>query len=113
MPEFYKSQATILGTTAATLIYPGTPGVTGTAIVNSIHISNKGSIQGSFGTTTATVQLNKAGITYSVITDTVVSTGTALQVLDAPMILENGNRLFATAGLTGSLDVIVSVMEIT
>ena len=37
MPETYKSFGTILGTTAATSIYAG---VTGTALVNAVNVSN-------------------------------------------------------------------------
>jgi len=109
MPEAYKSYATSLGTTAATLIYPGSPGVTGTAIVNGINISNVNSL----GATTIKIELNKSGVTYSVLSNAVVSSGTSLQALDAPIVLESGNRLFATAGLTGYFHTLVSAMEIT
>jgi len=37
MPDIYTNYATSIGTTAATNIYDG---ITGTAIVNGIHVAN-------------------------------------------------------------------------
>ena len=106
MAETYKSFATNLGSTAATTIYSG---VTGTAIVNSINCSNID----IFRSTTITLQVVKGSTGYSIITGAALPISTSLQALDAPMVLESGNTLRATAGTTGDVDVIVSVLEIT
>jgi len=106
MAEAYKSFGTNLGTTAATSIYSG---VAGTAIVNSINCSNIDIYRPS----TITVEMVKGSTGYSIITNANLPIAASLQVLDAPIVLESGNTLRATAGTTGDVDVIVSVLEIT
>lgn len=107
MPETYKSYGTILGSTAATSIYAGiTPG---TAIVNSINVSNGSTGYGNF----ITVELLKGSTAYSIITSATLPVGSSLQVLDAPLVLEASNSLRCTAGYTYSVHTIISVMEIT
>ena len=106
MPDTYKSFGTIIGTTAATTIYSG---VTGTALVNSINISNVNTSLTNLGT----VELLKGSTAYSIITSVTLPVGSSLQVLDAPMVLESNNTLRYTAGYTYGTHVIVSVMEIT
>ncbi len=106
MAETYKSFATNLGTTAATTIYSG---VAGTAIVNSINCSNID----AFVATSITIQVVKGSTGYSIITGADIPVSTSFQPLDAPLVLESGNTLRATAGTTGDIDVIVSVLEIT
>jgi hypothetical protein len=106
MPESYKSFGTIIGSTAATSIYSG---VTGTALVNSINVSNGSTGYGNF----VTVELLKGSTAYSIITSATLPVGTSLQVLDAPLALESSNTLRCTMGYTYSTHVIVSVMEIT
>jgi len=106
MPETYKNSVTIHGTTAETTIYAGS---SGTAIVNSINVSNVN----SGGGTTVTVNLVKGSTSYSLITNGVVPIASSLQVLDSPVVLEANNTLTAAAGNTGFLHTIVSVLEIT
>ena len=106
MPETYKSIGTILGTTAATSIYSG---VTGTALVNSINVSNAST---SF-VNTVTVEMLKGSTAYSILTSATLPVGSSLQVLDAPLVLESNNTLRCTMGSTYSTHVIVSLMEIT
>ena len=108
MADTYKSFGTILsGTTAATTIYSG---VTGTAIVNSINIANVD----DYSTNTIIVEMVKGSTAYAIIDNAQLPTATALQVLDAPMVLDSGNSLRATAGYTfASLHIITSVLEIT
>ena len=106
MPETYKSFGTIIGSTAATSVYSG---VTGTALVNSINISN-----GSTGISNlVTVELIKGSTAYSIITGALLPTGSSLQVLDSTLVLESSNTLRCTTGYTASVNIIVSVMEIT
>lgn len=106
MAETYKSFGTILGTTAATSIYAG---VTGVAIVNGINISN---INGT-GSTIITVEMVKGATAFSMLSNCAVNAGTSIQILDAPMVLDSGNTIRATAGLTGYFHTIVSVLEMT
>lgn len=106
MAETYISQGTNLGTTGNTEIYDG---VVGTAIVNSINISNIDGAKSSY----VDVYLVKGITSFSIISDAEVPPGTALQVLDAPIICESGNTLTATADSAGDLDIIVSALEIT
>lgn len=106
MPETYKSFGTILGTTAATTIYSG---CSGTAIVNSVNLSN---IQ-SGGGVLVTVEAVKGSTAYSLITNAAIPVSTTLQALDAPVVLEANNTLRATAGYTGYIHAFVSVLEIT
>jgi hypothetical protein len=106
MPETYKSVGTQLGLTAATTIYSG---VAGTAIVNSINCSNVS----LFRSSAITVEMVKGSTAYSIITSADIPSSAALQVLDAPLVLESGNTLRATAGTTGDIHTIVSLLEIT
>jgi hypothetical protein len=107
MPETYKSFGTILGTTAATTIYAGIS--SGTAIVNSVNLSN---IQAGGGVL-VTLEAVKGSTAYSLITNASVPVSTTLQALDAPVVLEANNTLRATAGYTGYIHAFVSVLEIT
>jgi hypothetical protein len=106
MAETYKSFGSNLGSTAATTIYSG---VTGTAIVNSINCSNID----LYTSTTVTLEMVKGSTGYSIITAAALPISTSLQALDAPLVLETGNTLRATAGTPGDIHVIVSVLEIT
>ena len=106
MPETYKSIGTILGSTASTTIYAG---VSGTALVNGVVFSN---INESSGTT-VTLNLVKGSTSYSLLTNGDVPIKSSLQALDAPIVLENSNTLTATAGNSGFLHAVVSVLEIT
>lgn len=47
------------------------------------------------------------------LTGVAIPTATTFQALDAPIVLENGNSLRATAGASGYIHVITSLMEIT
>lgn len=106
MPETYKSFGTILGTTAATTIYAGT---SGTAIINSVNLSNVSALGG----VEITLEAVKGSTGYSIITKAPVPISTTLQAIDAPIVLEANNTLRATAGYTGYVHAFVSVLEIT
>jgi len=106
MADTYKSFGTILGVTAATTVYSG---VVGTALVNSINCSN----DDLYRTNTITIELVKGATAYTIIRSADLPLNTTLQVLDAPIVLESGNTLRATAGYTAPVDIIVSVLEIT
>lgn len=108
MPDTYKSFGTIIsGTTAATTIYSG---VVGTAVVNSINISNVD----DYASNTVTIEMVKGSTAYTLIKNAGLPITTALQVLDAPMVLDSGNTLRATSGYTyASIHILTSVLEIT
>jgi hypothetical protein len=106
MPETYKSFGTILGTTAATTIYAGT---SGTAIVNSVTLSNIS----TSGGVAVTLEAVKGSTAYSLITRASVPVSTTFQAIDTPIVLEANNTLMATAGYTGYIHAFVSVLEIT
>lgn len=108
MADTYKSFGTILsGTTAATTIYSG---VVGTAVVNSINIAN---IDG-YNINNITVEMVKGSTAYTLINAAQLPTNTALQILDAPMVLGSSDTLRATAGVTyATVHIVTSVLEIT
>jgi|688.fasta_scaffold1747150_2 hypothetical protein len=106
MADTYKSQATKISSTGTTTIYSG---VVGTAILNSINISNASSFQ----TSTVSVYLVKSGTSYSIISNVLVPLGGTLQLLDAPMVCASGDTVTVVAGTANVLEVIVSILEIT
>lgn len=106
MANTYKSFPTVIGSTAATSIYPG---VSGTAIVNGVVFSN---IHPS-NSTTVTLEMIRGATAYSLLTRGALPNATTLQALDTPLVLEENDTLQATAGNTGSVHAVVSVLEIT
>jgi hypothetical protein len=106
MPDAYKNYATSVVVTTATTVYAG---ITGTAIVNAIHIANTSTTLAN----SVSVQLFKGGTGYYIVRGAAVPIQSTYQALDAPIPLETGDTLKVTAGLTAGLDVIVSVLEST
>lgn len=106
MPDIYKNYATSVGVTAATVIYAG---ITGTAIVNAIHVANTNTALAN----SVSVQLFKGVTGYYVVRAAGVPIQATYQALDAPIPLVTGDTLKVTAGLTAGLDIIVSVLEST
>ena len=106
MPDTFKNYATTVGVTAATSIYAG---ITGTAIVNAIHVSNTNITLAN----SVSVQLFKGATGYYIVRAAALPIQTTYQALDAPIPLNTGDTLKVTAGLTAGIDVIVSVLETT
>lgn len=106
MPDAYKNYATSVGVTAATTIYAG---ITGTAIVNAIHVANSNTTLAN----SVSVQLFKGATGYYIVRAAAVPIQATYQALDAPIPLVTGDTLKVTAGLTAGLDIIVSVLEST
>lgn len=106
MPDAYKNYATSVGVTAATVIYAG---ITGTAIVNAIHVANSNTTIAN----SVSVQLFKGATGYYIVRAAAVPIQSTYQALDAPIPLVTGDTLKVTAGLTAGLDIIVSVLEST
>tara|TARA_R110000868_G_scaffold5867_2_gene34215 strand:- start:1069 stop:1389 length:321 start_codon:yes stop_codon:yes gene_type:complete len=106
MPDTFKNYATTVGVTASTSIYAG---ITGTAIVNAIHVSNTNTTLAN----SVSVQLFKGLTGYYIVRAAALPIQTTYQALDAPIPLNTGDTLKVTAGLTAGIDVIVSVLEST
>ena len=106
MPDIYTNYATSVGVTAATVIYAG---ITGTAIVNAIHVANSNTTLAN----SVSVQLFKGATGYYIVRAAAVPIQATYQALDAPIPLVTGDTLKVTAGLTAGIDVIVSVLETT
>ena len=104
MPDRYTNYATSVGVTAATTIYAG---ITGTAIVNAIHVANSNTTIAN----SVSVQLFKGATGYYIVRAAAVPIQATYQALDAPIPLVTGDTLKVTAGLTAGLDIIVSVLE--
>lgn len=107
MPNTYKSNPVIMGTTASFTIYPGL--ANGTAIVNSIVFSN---IHPS-NATTVTLEMVRGLTAYSLLTNATLPVASSLQALDSSVVLQENDSLRARAGNTGSVHAVVSVLEIT
>jgi hypothetical protein len=106
MPDIYTNYATSVGVTAATTIYAG---ITGTAIVNAIHVANSNTTVAN----SVSVELFKGATGYYIVRAAAVPIQATYQALDAPIPLVTGDTLKVTAGLTAGLDIIVSVLEST
>ena len=106
MTDTYKNYATSVGVTAATSVYAG---ITGTAIVNAIHVSNTNTTLAN----SVSVQLFKGATGYYIVRAAALPIQSTYQALDAPIPLNTGDTLTVTAGLTAGIDVIVSVLETT
>ncbi len=106
MADTYKNQVTKLTSTSNTTIYSG---VVGTALVNSINISNVD----LYTSVSINVFLVKSATSYSIISNVEIPVGTSLQILDTPIVCESGNTITATASIANDLEIIVSVLEIT
>jgi hypothetical protein len=106
MPDIYKNYATSIGTTGASTIYAG---ITGTAIINGIHVANTSTSTAN----SVSIQLFKGATGYYIVRAAAVPIQSTYQALDTPIPLITGDTLKATAGVTAGLDIIVSVLEST
>ena len=104
MPEAYKNYATSIGVTAATTVYAG---ITGTAIVNGIHVANTNTSTSN----SVSLQLFKGLTGYYIVRSALLPIQATYQALDTPIPLNTGDTIKATASLTAGIDVIVSVLE--
>jgi hypothetical protein len=106
MPDIYTNYATSIGTTGASTIYAG---ITGTAIINGIHVANTSTSTAN----SVSIQLFKGATGYYIVRAAAVPIQSTYQALDTPIPLITGDTLKATAGATAGLDIIVSVLEST
>lgn len=106
MAEAYASYGTSLTTTDETTVLTS---VTGTSIVNSIHVSNVDASSSA----SVTIKLYKGATGYSIVTGALVPIQATYQALDTPIPLTTGDTIKVTASDANVLDVIVSVLEVT
>ena len=106
MTDAYKNYATSVNVTSLTTVYVG---ITGTAIVNAIHIANTSATLAN----SVSIQLFKGGTGYYIVRAAALPIQATYQALDAPIPLNTGDTLKVTAKLTSGIDVIVSVLETT
>ena len=106
MPETYKSYGTKLTDTNETTILTS---VTGTSIVNGIHIANVDASNSA----SVTVTLYKGATGYALIKTALVPIQASLQILDAPIPINTGDTIKATASNANRLEIVASVLEIT
>ena len=85
-----------------------------TSMINSVYLGNTGA-----GDTSATIKLTDAdGVgagnskDYQIVTNILVPEQSTLQPLSAPLVLEQSDALYAK-DVSGFLDVVVNVLEIT
>ena len=106
MAETYTSYGTNLTTTNETTVVTS---VTGTSIINAIHVSNVDSTNAA----SITIKLYKGATGYSIVTSAGVPIQSTYQALDAPIPITTGDTVKVTASSANRLHVIVSVLEIT
>jgi len=106
MAESYTSYGTKLTTTDETTILTS---VTGTSIVNGIHIANVDASNSA----SVTVTLYKGATGYVLIKAALVPIQASLQILDAPIPINTGDTIKATASNANRLEIVASVLEIT
>ena len=106
MPDAYKNYATSIAVTTATTVYAG---ITGTAILNGIHVANTSTTVAN----SVSIQLFKGATGYYIVRAAAVPIQSTYQALDTSIPLNTGDTIKVTAGATAGLDVIVSVLEST
>ena len=106
MPDAYKNYATSVTVSSLTTVYAG---ITGTAIVNAIHIANTSATTAN----SISIHLFKGGTGYYIVRAAALPIQSTYQALDAPIPLNTGDTLKVTAKFTSGIDVIVSVLETT
>lgn len=107
MAETYKNAAAeVTVSDVAVYVCP----VATTAIVKAVIFADKDA-----NSATATLKWtdDSTALTYVLGSGFTVPSGTSVNAIDAPVILEPGDSLLVAASLATSIDVTVSVLEIT
>lgn len=84
-----------------------------TAIVQAIHIANNDVAADQTVTSLAWTDSSDSNSETKLLAGAVVPMKSALQALDGPLVLEDGDALKITAGAGNKLEVSVSVLEIS
>ena len=109
MANTYKNSAKKINSTNETVVYSGVSN--GTALIRSIYISN------IHGSTSASINVywndNTDNEEYHIIKNVTIGTGTSMQPLTEPIVLEAGDTIKVQAGTADIFEVTVSVLEVT
>jgi len=107
MANVYTNAKVDLTTTSITTLYTA-PALT-TSIVNSIIVSED---SGNADTVTLTLT-NSASAVFSLFKTKSISANATAELLTAPLVLQTGEVLKATAATANRLHVVASILEIT
>jgi hypothetical protein len=107
MANVYTNAKVDLTTTGITTLYTA-PALT-TSIVNSILVSED---SGNADTITLTLT-NSASAVFSLFKTKAVSANATTELLTAPLVVQTGEVLKATAATANRLHVVASILEIT
>jgi hypothetical protein len=110
MAEAYKNAGSEL-TAALVVVYACPAGKT--AIVQSIHVANKSAPAVSHLVTAEWRDSSAASVARQIGVAMEIPGGSALQMLDRPLVLESGDDIRALADTLAVLDITISVLEIT
>lgn len=105
MADTYKSYAYGLTTTDTTTLYPG---LSGTTIVNSINVCNKGTTASQLN-----IWVQKSGTSYYLCKNENITGNYHFQFLQKSLVLNENDLIQATGASANVFDIITSVMEIT
>jgi tryptophanyl-tRNA synthetase len=107
MANTFKSNVAANIVTSGNTIYT-TPSATQTTLIG-MTLSNKGA-----GTVTANVFLTRSSVDYSIISNAPILTGSTLVPIggDQKVVLQAADSVKITTSANGSVDVIVSLLEI-
>ena len=106
MANNYKNAKVDLTTTNATVLYTA-PAAT-TVIVKSILVSED---SGNADTITLTITDSSSAV-FSLYNVKAVGANTTVELLTAPLVLEEGDSLKMTAGTANELHVVASLLEV-
>jgi tryptophanyl-tRNA synthetase len=107
MANTFKSNVAANIVTSGNTVYT-TPSATQTTLIG-MTLSNKGA-----GTVTANVFLTRSSVDYSIISNAPILTGSTLVPIggDQKVVLQAADSVKITTSANGSVDVIVSLLEI-
>lgn len=108
MPNLFKSNVAADIVTTGNTVYT-CPSATQTTLIG-MTLSNK-----SLGTVSGNVFLSRSGTDYSIVSNAPILTGSTLVPIggDQKVVLEVADSIKVTSSANGSLDVIVSLLEIS
>ena len=107
MANVYTNAKVDLTTTSVTTLYTA-PALT-TSVVNSILVSED---SGNADTITLTIT-NSASAVFSLFKTKAISANATTELLTAPLVMQRGEVLKATAATANRLHVVASILEVT
>jgi len=107
MANTYKNAAVVLTSTGATDLY--TAPANTRAIVQSVNVAN---IDGSDRYATVTWYDSSAAASYTLVYNALIPGGTAINAIDAPIVLEPGDIVRVQASAANTLHATASILQI-